>query len=110
MGEARRFGIVIGLRDECVAAYRALHDGPGVRDLLHAANIRDFSIFLARMPDGKLYEFGRYDYVGDDYATDMANLAAHPRNIVWLQHCDPMQRPLPGAAGWMEIQEIFHNP
>lgn len=50
---AKHFGMVIGLKSECVADYRALHDGPGVRDLLTAANIRNFNIFLTEMPDGE---------------------------------------------------------
>lgn len=108
--QIRRFGMVIGLREEHATAYVALHAGPGVRDLLIAANIRNFSIFLHRLPDGKLYEFGYYEYVGSDYDADMAALAAHPRNAEWLSLCDPMQLPLPGETGWTEMEEVFHNP
>ena len=64
-------------------------------DLLAAANIRNFSIFLHRLPDGRLYEFGYYEYAGKDYERDMEALAAHPRNTEWLALCDPMQLPLP---------------
>jgi L-rhamnose mutarotase len=39
----RRFGMAIGLRDACAAEYRRVHDGPGVRDLLREANIRNFN-------------------------------------------------------------------
>lgn len=106
----RRFGLVIGLREERIAEYRALHDGPGVRDLLAAANIRNFCIFLQRFPDGAFYEFACYDYVGADYAADMARLAADPRNRAWLAQCDPMQLPLPGHSGWVEMERIFFNP
>ena len=106
----RRFGMVIGLREEHAEAYVALHEGTGVRDLLTAANIRNFSIFLQRFPDGQFYEFGYYEYVGQDYEADMAVLAAHPRNVEWLALCDPMQRPFPGTTGWTEMQAIFHNP
>ncbi len=105
----RRFGIVIGIREECIAEYRQLHNGEGVRDLLRLANMRNFSIFLQRMPDGGLYEFGYYEYVGSDYAADMEMLAAHPRNIAWLSRCDSMQLPLPGTSGWTEMEAIFFN-
>lgn len=101
--------MVIGLRDEHEEEYRRLHAGEGVRDLLVQANIRNFTIYLARLPDGNLYEFARYDYVGDDYDADMARLAADPRNIAWLDLCDPMQVPLPGSDGWMVMEEVFHN-
>jgi L-rhamnose mutarotase len=106
----RRFGMVIGLREERAEEYRALHRSAGVRDLLTAANIRNFNIFLHRLPDGKLYEFAYYEYVGDDHAADMARLAAEPRNIEWLKLCDPMQLPLPGETGWAEMEPIYHNP
>jgi len=109
-GSTRRFGMLIGLREECANDYVALHAGPGVRDLLAAANIRNFSIFLHRLPDGRLYEFGYYEYAGENYEADMAALAAHPRNTEWLALCDPMQLPLPGETGWAEMNQVFYNP
>jgi L-fuconolactonase len=105
-----RFGMVIGLRDEREAEYRDLHLGPGVRDLLREANIRNFGIFLHRLPDGKLYEFAYYEYVGADHAVDMARLAAHPRHVEWLRLCDPMQLPLPGESSWAVMEPIYFNP
>jgi L-rhamnose mutarotase len=104
-----RFGMVIGLRDECKDAYVELHAGPGVRDLLRAANIRNFSIFLHRLPDGKLYEFAYYEYVGEDYRRDMEKLAESERNKAWLELCDPMQIPLPGEGAWARMEPIFFN-
>jgi L-rhamnose mutarotase len=62
----RRIGMVIGLKEECIADYRQLHDGPGVRDLLRAYNIFNFNIFLQKMPDGKFYEFAYYEYHGSN--------------------------------------------
>jgi L-rhamnose mutarotase len=104
-----RFGRVIGLREDRVEDYRSLHRGAGVRDLLTAGNIRNFNIFLQRFPDGKLYEFAYFEYVGSDYEGDMARLAAEPRNVEWLKLCDPMQVPLPGSSGWTEMEQIFFN-
>ena len=108
----RRVAMVIGLRDESVEAYRRLHadDEPGVRDLLNTYHVRNFSIFLQRLPDGHLYEFAYFEYVGDDLERDMAALAAEPRNVAWLAQCDPMQRPLPGAESWTTMEPIYHNP
>jgi len=106
----RHFGMVIGLKPECIPDYRVLHDGPGVRDLLNAANIRNFNIFLTMMPDGKPYEFAYYQYVGADYEADMARLNADPRNVAWLALCDPMQVPLPGHKSWTIIDSIFFQP
>lgn len=81
-----------------------------MRDLLAIANIRNFSIFLQRMPDGLLYEFAYFEYVGDDFVRDMEWLNAQPRHREWLQLCDPMQRPLPGAEGWTRMRPIYFNP
>ena len=105
-----RFGMVIGLRDECREAYVDLHRGEGVRDVLHEANIRNFRIYLQRMPDGALYEFATYDYVGADHAADMERLARSQANQAWLALCDPMQVPLPGHTGWAVMDEIYFNP
>ena len=63
MSEIRRFGMVIGIRPERLEEYRELHadSHPGVRDLLHAAHMRSFSIYLQRLPDGHHYLFGYYE-------------------------------------------------
>ena len=108
----RRIGMVIGLRDEAEGAYRRLHadDEPGVRDLLARHHIRNFSIFVQRLPDGRLYEFAYYEYVGSDLETDLAALDAEPRNRAWLAVCDPMQRPLPGADSWTVMERIYFQP
>ena len=110
--DVQRVGMVIGLRDEMAGPYRALHadDEPGVRDLLRRYNLRNFSIFLHRLPDGRLYEFAYFEYVGDDLDADMAALNAEPRNLAWLTRCDPMQLPLPGEDSWAVMEPIYHNP
>jgi L-rhamnose mutarotase len=107
----QRVAMVIGLRDEAVDAYRRLHaaDEPGVRDLLRKHNITNFSIFLQRLPDGRLYEFAYYEYRGVDLHADLAALDAEPRNVAWLARCDPMQLPLPGAEGWTVMEPIYFN-
>jgi L-rhamnose mutarotase len=106
----QRFGIVIGLRAEAASAYRALHADahPGVRDLLSRYHIRNFSIFVQEIA-GALYEFGYYEYEGDDYAGDMARLAKEPRQIAWLEQCDPMQLPLPNEKGWTRMEQVYYN-
>jgi L-rhamnose mutarotase len=106
----KRIGMVIGLKPEMIEEYKKLHadDNPGVRDLLARYNIHNFSIFLQEI-NGKWYEFGYYEYTGTDYQSDMAKLAAEPRNIEWLKLCDPMQIPLPGSEGWTEMKRIYFN-
>ena len=105
----RRFGQVIELRPESVEAYKRLHAGPSVRGLLRQANLRNFAIYLKQFDDGRWFEFAYYEYTGSDFEADMAWLAAHPENQAWLAQCDPMQKPLPGAASWADMEEIFFN-
>jgi L-rhamnose mutarotase len=108
----QRIGMVIGLRDEAEAAYRRLHadDEPGVRDLLNAHHIHHFSIFLHRLPDGRLYEFAYFEYHGEDLERDLAALDAEPRNVAWLAQCDPMQVPLPGTSSWARMERVYYHP
>ncbi|MDH4442458.1 MAG: L-rhamnose mutarotase [Rhizobium sp.] len=109
MTKPRRFGMVIGLKEDRAKDYVALHAGPGVRDLLTAAHIRNFNIFVTRMPDGKLYEFAYYEYWGSDYEADMAAMMRDPGHVAWLDVCDPMQVPLPGHTSWAEMEQIYFN-
>ena len=108
----KRFGMVIKLKEEMIDEYKKLHadDNAGVRDLLSKYNMQNFSIFLHRLDDGNYYEFGYYEYVGDDFEADMAQLAAEPRNKAWLEVCDPMQIPLEGYDGWADMEQVYFNP
>lgn len=107
----KRIGMVTQLRADKIAEYKRLHadSNPGVRDLLTKYHMRDFSIYLQQI-DGKWYEFGYYEYTGDNFEKDMAALAKEPRNIEWLKMCDPMQKPLPGSKGWTTMQRVYYNP
>jgi len=107
----KRVGMVVGIKPEKVEEYKRLHaDGQaGVRDLLNEYHMHNFSIFLTQI-DGKWYEFGYYEYTGDDFDGDMAKLAKEPRNIKWLKVCDPMQLPLEGETGWRELERVYFNP
>ncbi|WDR04652.1 L-rhamnose mutarotase [Devosia rhodophyticola] len=106
----QRFGQVIGLREERRAEYVELHAGSGVRDVLHDFHIRNFNIFVHQMPDGKLYEFAYFEYVGNDYEADMRAMALHPRTKAWRALCDPMQVPLPGETSWARMECVFLQP
>jgi L-rhamnose mutarotase len=109
--DAQRIGMVIGIKEDQISAYEALHaaSNPGVRDLLQKYNMHNFSIFIHEL-DGKYYLFGYYEYTGSDYKADMAKLAAEPRNGKWLASTGPMQIPLPGEQSWSMMKEVYHNP
>ena len=108
----KRVGMVIKLKEESLAEYKKLHSDStaGVRDLLMKYNLHNFSIFLTRLEDGNYYEFGYYEYTGDDFDRDMSALSEEPRNIEWLKICNPMQEPIGEAKGWKEMETVYFNP
>jgi len=109
--QVRRVGMVIGIKPEKIAQYKALHadSNSGVRDLLTKYHMRNFSIYLRRLDDGKDYLFGYYEYDGQDYQADMSHLAAEPRNQKWLSVTDRLQAPLRGKKSWAMMELVYHN-
>jgi L-rhamnose mutarotase len=107
----KRVGMVIGIKPEAIEEYKRLHadDNAGVRDLLTMANMENFSIFIHQFDDGKYYLFGYYEYTGDNFEKDMAELAVKERNIEWLKVCDPMQIPFEGESSWSEMEQVYYN-
>ena len=108
--KVKRVGMVIGIRPDKIGQYKALHadTNPGVRDLLNKYHMHNFSIYLHKI-GGRYYEFGYYEYTGDDYEADMAKLDAEPRTKEWLSVCDPLQIPLKGYKSWAQMEEVYHN-
>jgi L-rhamnose mutarotase len=107
----KRIGMVIGIKPEVIEEYKKLHadKNAGVRDLLTIANMENFSIFIHQFDDGKYYLFGYYEYTGDNFEKDMADLAVKDRNIAWLKVCDPMQIPFEGKNSWSEMEQVYYN-
>jgi L-rhamnose mutarotase len=103
-----RVASVIRLCPEQEQAYRELHAAvwPEVLAALTRAHVRNYSIFLR---DGLLFSY--LEYTGDDYAADMAAIAADEATRRWWQLTDPCQQPLDSAAEgewWAPAQELFH--
>ncbi|MGA7927334.1 MAG: L-rhamnose mutarotase [Candidatus Sulfotelmatobacter sp.] len=104
----RRYGSVIGVRPESLAAYKNYHAAvwPEVLDMIRRSNIRNYSIYLK---DDLL--FGYFEYHGADYAADMAKMAADPKTQEWWAIMMPMQKPLETRATgewWADMEEVFH--
>ncbi len=105
----KRYGMVLGLKPEAEENYKKHHAAvwPGVLQMIRASNIRNYSIYLK---DHAL--FGYFEYVGDDYAADMARMAADKTTQEWWAIMEPMQQPLesrkPGEW-WAEMEEVFHT-
>lgn len=106
----RRVGQITELRPECLVEYRRLHDDDfaGVRDLLSGYGVRNFSIFIQEV-DGRILEFGYFEYIGDDYARDMQRLAAEPRYRTWLERTDAMQVAMGPDSTWQEMERVFFH-
>jgi L-rhamnose mutarotase len=106
----QRMGMVIGIRPEKIAEYKALHAAawPAVLARMSQANIRNYTIFL-REPENLL--FGYWEYHGTDFEADMAFIAADPETQQWWSVCGPCQVPLPSReAGehWARMEPVFH--
>ena len=108
----KRVGMVVKVKKERVEEYKNLHadSNAGVRHLLTKYNMRNFSIFIVQLADGEWYEFGYYEYWGNDLDGDMAKLDAEPENTKWLELCNPMQEGiLPDQKGWKVTDRIYYN-
>ena len=109
-----RYGSVIGVRDEKLPEYKRLHAAvwPDVLKMITACNIRNYSIFVRRLPDGQHYLFSYFEYIGADYDADMAKMVADPRTQEWWAVCKPCQQPLADRAPsewWASMEEVFHT-
>ena len=105
----RRFGQLIRVRPESIDEYERLHADPwpGVLDQIHRSNIRNYTIFR----DG-VQLFAYFEYVGDDFAADMAAMAADPETQRWWTLCSPCQMPLTSRAHgehWAFMEPVFHT-
>jgi L-rhamnose mutarotase len=108
-----RYGSVIGVEADKLERYRELHAAvwPEVLAMITACHIRNYSIFLRRMPDGRHYLFSYFEYVGTDFDADMATMAADPTTQRWWAECSPCQTPLDDRAPgewWASMEEVFH--
>ncbi|HEU5123318.1 MAG TPA: L-rhamnose mutarotase [Verrucomicrobiae bacterium] len=109
----KRYGMVIGLRAEKLDEYKKLHAAvwPGVLRMIKECNIRNYSIYLRQMDNGEHYLFSYFEYTGNDFAADMARMAADPETQRWWSVCIPCQKPLESRAKeewWAAMEEVFH--
>jgi L-rhamnose mutarotase len=112
--EAARYGMVIGIKPERIEEYKALHAAcwPGVLEMIRRCNIRNYSIYLGELQEGKHYLFGYFEYVGGDFEADMEKMKADPTTLRWWKETDPCQLPLPTreeGEWWAAMEEVFHT-
>ena len=104
----KRFGQIIGVDPQQFEKYKKYHSAvwPEVLEMITACHIRNYSIYHK---DGLLFAY--MEYTGDDFAADMAKMAADTRTIEWWNVMMPMQQPLSTRADgewWADMEEVFH--
>ena len=109
----QRYAWIIGVKEDKVDEYKRLHANvwPDLLDMIKQCNIRNYSIYLRKLPDGKTYLFSYLEYTGDDFDADMAKMAADPTTQKWWDVCKPCQEPLPDRGEgewWVDMEEVFH--
>jgi L-rhamnose mutarotase len=112
--KVKRYGKVIGVKEEKLEEYKRLHANvwPEVNAMLRACNMRNFTIFLRKLPDGKHYLFMYFEYTGNDLDADSKKMAADPTTQRWWKLTDPCQEPLPDRKPgdwWADMEELCHN-
>lgn len=107
----KRYGMVIGIRADKIAEYKALHAAawPTVLEQIRRSNIRNYTIYL-REPENLL--FSHFEYYGSDFEADMRAMAEDPETQRWWAFCSPCQEPLKSrhrGEHWALMEEVFHT-
>ena len=110
----QRYGSVIEVREDKLDEYLRLHSDvwPEVEERMFESNIRNFTIFLRRLPDGRPYLFSYFEYVGEDYEADMQAIADDETTQRWWDLGKPCQEPFPDrepGEWWASMEEVVHH-
>lgn len=104
----QRFGQTIRLKPEGAAEYIKLHANawPAVLRMIKECNISNYSIFLK---DNVLFSY--FEYIGRDFHSDMAKMAADDITQKWWDVVKPLMDPLETRKSgefWADMEEIFY--
>ena len=104
----QRYGSVIKVAPGRLEEYKRLHAAvwDSVKNMIKECTLQNYSIYYK---DGYLFSY--YEYTGNDYAADMAKMAADPETQRWWTFCEPCQQPLESRAEgewWATMEEVFH--
>ncbi|MDX2444873.1 MAG: L-rhamnose mutarotase [Bacteroidales bacterium] len=104
----QRYGSVIRVKPEKLMEYKELHANPWpeINQMISVCNIRNYSIYYK---DGYLFSY--FEYVGDDFKTDMQKMAADSLTREWWKLTDPCQVPLKSrkeGEWWASMEELYH--
>jgi len=105
----KRYGMVIDVKPEKIDEYKKLHAAvwPEVLKKIAECNIQNYSIYLK---DNTLFSY--FEYMGNDFDVDMANMAADPITQKWWDVCKPCQQPIETrkeGEWWANMDEVFHQ-
>jgi L-rhamnose mutarotase len=103
-----RHGLIVNVRPDHREEYLRLHANvwPQVEATITAANITNYSIFIA---GDTLIAY--YEYVGEDHDADLRLIEADPVSREWWTHTDPCQVAVTGAPEgslWFDGTLIWH--
>lgn len=112
--KVQRYGMVLGLKEDKIPEYTKIHAAvwPDVLKMIEDCNIKNYSIYLHQLDDGKHYLFAYFEYTGDDFKADMEKMAADPTTQKWWDLCEPMQIPIKNrrqGQWWANMEEVFHT-
>jgi L-rhamnose mutarotase len=101
--------MVLRVKPEATERYKQYHAAvwPEVLERIEKCGIHNYSIYFK---DGFLFSY--FEYSGDDFAADMAKMAADPKTQEWWAIMEPMQDPLPTrkpGEWWADMEEVFHT-
>lgn len=110
----KRYGQVIGVKPERLEEYKRYHAAvwPEILDMIRQCNIVNYSIYFKEVAPCMPLLFAYFEYIGDDFAADMAKMAADPMTQKWWDVMMPMQAPVPLRADgewWATMEEVFHT-
>jgi L-rhamnose mutarotase len=105
----KRYGSLIKIKPKKLEEYKKIHADiwPDVARMITKCNIKNYSIYHK---DGFLFSY--FEYIGEDFKSDMAKMAAYPITQKWWDICMPMQEPLETrkeVEWWAEMEEVFHQ-
>jgi L-rhamnose mutarotase len=105
----KRYGSLIKIKPKKLEEYKKIHADiwPEVTRMITECNITNYSIYHK---DGFLFSY--FEYIGEDFKSDMAKMSADPITQKWWAICMPMQEPLETrkeGEWWAEMEEVFHQ-
>ena len=104
----KRYGQAIKVKPEKLDYYKELHANPwpDVLKMIKKCNMQNYSIYFK---DDFLFAY--FEYVGDDFESDMKKMADDPQTQKWWDECMPCHEPLETRTEgewWANMEEVFH--